>query len=51
MAIIEDLLLELIEVILESCCDFTSLDGLPQIFPHMEQVFNARHESILKNVF
>ncbi|KAF3397754.1 hypothetical protein F1880_005642 [Penicillium rolfsii] len=50
MAIMEDLPFELVEFILEACDDFTSLDGLLQIFPHMELVFNARRESILRNV-
>ncbi|KAJ5467309.1 hypothetical protein N7475_005061 [Penicillium sp. IBT 31633x] len=41
---------EIILLILESCCDFTSLNGLQQISPRVEQVFNTSYKTITEHV-
>ncbi|KAJ5440833.1 hypothetical protein N7491_003239 [Penicillium cf. griseofulvum] len=41
---------EIILLILESCCDFTSLDGLQQISPRAELAFNASYRTVTEHV-
>ncbi|KAJ6030216.1 hypothetical protein N7460_010482 [Penicillium canescens] len=41
---------EIILMILESCYDFTSLDGLQQISPRVEQVFNTSYTTVTEHV-
>ncbi|KAJ5547260.1 hypothetical protein N7494_004845 [Penicillium frequentans] len=41
---------EIIWQILESCCDFTSLDGLQQISPRVKEAFNGSFKSITEHV-
>lgn len=41
---------EIILLILESCCDFTSLDGLQQISPWVEQVFDTSYKTVTEHV-
>ncbi|OQE43256.1 hypothetical protein PENCOP_c003G00119 [Penicillium coprophilum] len=41
---------EIILLILESCCDFTSLDGLQQISSRAEQAFNTSYKAIAEHV-
>lgn len=43
-------LTEIIYQILESCCDFTSLDGLQQISPRVEEAFNGSFKNITEHV-
>ncbi|KAJ5972073.1 uncharacterized protein N7479_001991 [Penicillium vulpinum] len=41
---------EIILLIFESCCDFTSLDGLQQVSPRAKQVFNISYKSVTEHV-
>ncbi|KAJ5649876.1 uncharacterized protein N7484_003599 [Penicillium longicatenatum] len=41
---------EIIWQILESCCDFTSLDGLQQISPRAKEVYNSSFKRITEHV-
>jgi hypothetical protein len=41
---------EIICQILESCCDFTSLDGLQQISPRVKEAFNGSFKKITEHV-
>ncbi|KAJ5523186.1 hypothetical protein N7513_012730 [Penicillium frequentans] len=42
--------IEIIWQILESCCDFTSLDGLQQISSRVKEAFNGAFKKITENV-
>ncbi|CAG8926268.1 unnamed protein product [Penicillium salamii] len=41
---------EIIWEILESCDDFTSLEGLRQVSPRVEQAFNGSYKTITENI-
>lgn len=41
---------EIILLILKSCCKFTSLDGLQQISPWVEQVFNTSYKTVTERL-
>ncbi|KAJ5504121.1 hypothetical protein N7463_006995 [Penicillium fimorum] len=41
---------EIILLILESCCDFTSLDGIQQISLRAEQAFNISYKTVAEHV-
>ncbi|CAG8195634.1 unnamed protein product [Penicillium salamii] len=42
--------IEIIWEILESCCDFTCLEGLQQVSPRVEQAFNGSYKTITESV-
>ncbi|OQD85380.1 hypothetical protein PENANT_c010G07432 [Penicillium antarcticum] len=46
----EALPVEFVLIVLESCGDFASLDGLLQISPRAEQLFNASYKSVTEHV-